>query len=154
MGGVTESLTTDLSRIGLFVIAGNSAFSYKGKAIDVRKIGRELNVRYVLEGSVQLRGKRLRVNVQLIDAESRKHLWAERFEKPIADLFDMQDEIVARLARTLGNQLIVAEARRAERSLHPDAMDTEFPRHGLYIQRRGTRAYGGGTWIFRTGACN
>ena len=126
MGGVTESLTTDLSRIGLFVIAGNSAFSYKGKAIDVRKIGRELNVRYVLEGSVQLRGKRLRVNVQLIDAESRKHLWAERFEKPVADLFDMQDEVVARLARTLGNQLIVAEARRAERSLHPDAMDLNF----------------------------
>ena len=118
--GVTENLTTDLSRIGgLFVIARNSAFSYKGKAIDVRQVGRELNVRYVLEGSVQRSGKRLRVNVQLIDAESGKHLWAERFDKPVADLFDMQDEIVSRLAHTLGAQLIVAEARRAERSLIP-----------------------------------
>lgn len=125
--GVTESLTTDLSRIGgSFVIARNSAFSYKGKAIDVRLVGRELSVRYVLEGSVQRSGKRLRVNVQLIDAESGRHLWAERFEKPVTDLFDMQDEIVSRLANTLDAQLIVAEARRAERSRHPDAMDLYF----------------------------
>jgi TolB-like protein/tetratricopeptide (TPR) repeat protein len=125
--GVTECLTTDLSRMrGAFVIARNSAFSYKGKAIDVRQVGRELNVRYVLEGSVQRSGKRLRVNVQLIDAESGQHLWAERFEKPVADLFDMQDEIVSRLTRQLGHQLVVAEARRAEHSLHPDALDLIF----------------------------
>jgi TolB-like protein/class 3 adenylate cyclase len=128
--GVTESLTTDLSRIGaLFVIARNSAYSYKGKAIDVRQVGRELNVRYVLEGSVQRSGKRLRVNVQLIDAESGKHLWAERFEKQVTDLFDMQDEIVSRLAYPLGAQLVVAEARQAERSVHPDAMDLIFQGH-------------------------
>ena len=125
--GVTESLTTDLSRIsGSFVTARNSAFSYKGKSIDVRQVGRELNVRYVLEGSVQRSGKRLRVNVQLIDAESGRHLWAERFDKPIADLFNMQDEIVSRLANTLNAQLIAAEARRAERSLHPNALDLYF----------------------------
>jgi len=124
--GVTESLTTDLSCTGLFVIACNSAFSYKGKAIDARQIGRELNVRYMLEGSVQRSGKRLRVNVQLVDAESGHHLWAERFDKPVADLFDMQDEIVSRLANTLDAQLIVAEARRAERSLNPDVMDLYF----------------------------
>jgi len=125
--GVTECLTTDLSRMrGAFVIARNSAFSYKGKAIDVRQVGRELNVRYVLEGSVQRSGRRLRVNVQLIDAESGQHLWAERFEKPVADLFDMQDEIVSRLTRQLGHQLVVAEARRAEHSLHPDALDLIF----------------------------
>src|SRR5262249_49754642 len=100
--GVTESLTTDLARIGLLVIARNSAFSYKGKPIDVRQVGRELNVRYVLEGSVQRSGKRFRVNVQLIDAENGRHLWAERFEKPVADFFDMQDEIVSRLAHPLG----------------------------------------------------
>jgi len=130
--GVTESLTTDLSRIaGSFVIARNTAFSYKGKAIDVKRIGRELNVRYVLEGSVQRGGSRLRVNVQLINAETGNHLWAERFDKPVADLFDMQDEIVSRLANTLDTQLIAAEARRAERSLHPDAMD-------LYFQGRGS----------------
>ena len=92
----------------------------------VKQIGRELNVRYVLEGSVQRGGNRLRVNVQLIDAETGNHLWAERFDKPVADLFDMQDEIVSRLANTLDAQLIAAEARRAERSLHPDAMDLYF----------------------------
>jgi adenylate cyclase len=98
--GVTESLTTDLSRIGdFFVIGRNTAFTYKGRPVDLKQIGRELNVRYVLEGSVQRAGNRMRVSVQLIDAESAHHLWAERFDKPLADLFDMQDEIVSRLAR-------------------------------------------------------
>ena len=85
-----------------------------------------MNIRYVLEGSVQRSGNRLRVNVQLIDAETGNHLWAERFDKPVADLFDMQDEIVSRLANTLNAQLIEAEARRAERSLHPNSMDLNF----------------------------
>jgi TolB-like protein len=125
--GVTESLTTDLSRIsGAFVIARNTAFTFKGKAVDVKKLGRELNIRYVLEGSVQRGGNRLRVNVQLIGAENGEHLWAERFAKPVADLFDMQDEIVSRLANQLQAQLVAAEARRAERSLHPDSMDLVF----------------------------
>ena len=93
--GITESLTTDLSRIrGAIVIARNTAFTYKGKPFDVKTIGRELNVRYVLEGSVQRGGNRMRVNVQLVDAETGSHLWAERFDKPLTDLFDMQDEIV------------------------------------------------------------
>jgi TolB-like protein/class 3 adenylate cyclase/cytochrome c-type biogenesis protein CcmH/NrfG len=125
--GVTESLTTDLSRIsGSFVIGRNTAFTYKSKATDLKKIGRELGVHYVLEGSVQRGGNRLRVNVQLIDTETGNHLWAERFDKPLADLFDMQDEIVARLANTLNAQLIAAEARRAERSPQPDSMDLYF----------------------------
>ena len=125
--GVTESLTTDLSRInGSFVIGRNTAFTYKGKHVDLKRVGRELNVRYILEGSVQRGGNRLRVNVQLIDAETGNHLWADRFDKPIADLFDMQDEIVSRLANTLNAQLIEAEARRAEHSLHPDATDLMF----------------------------
>ena len=125
--GVTESLTTDLSRIsGAFVIARNTAFTFKGKAIDVKKLGRELNVRYVLEGSVQRGGNRLRVNVQLIDAETGNHLWAERFDKPVANLFDMQDEIVSRLANALDAELIAVEARRSETSSHPDAMDLVF----------------------------
>jgi TolB-like protein/Flp pilus assembly protein TadD len=131
--GVTESLTTDLSRInGSFVIARNSAFSYRGKSIDVRQVGRELNIRYVLEGSVQRSGDRLRVNVQLIDAKTANHLWAERFDKPVADLFDLQDEIVSRLANTLNAQLIEAEARWAERSLDPDAMDLYFQGMACY----------------------
>ena len=85
--GVTESLTTDLSRIrGSFVIGRNTAFTYKGKAVDLKQIGRELNVRYVLEGSVQRGGNRMRVNVQLIDAETGNHLWAERFDNPLGPL--------------------------------------------------------------------
>jgi TolB-like protein/class 3 adenylate cyclase len=125
--GVTESLTTDLSRIrGSFVIGRNTAFTYKGKAADLKQIGRELNVRYVLEGSVQRGGNRMRVNVQLIDAESGNHLWAERFDKPLADLFDMQDDIVARLANALNAQLVAAEARRAEQAPNPDSMDLHF----------------------------
>jgi TolB-like protein len=125
--GVTESLTTDLSRVnGAFVIARNTAFTFKGRPVDVKKLGRELNVRYVLEGSMQRAGNRLRVNVQLVDAETGNHLWAERFDKPVADLFDMQDEIVSRLANALDAELIAAEARRAERSPHPDAMDLVF----------------------------
>jgi TolB-like protein len=125
--GVTESLTTDLSRMsGSFVIGRHTAFTYKGKAVDLKKIGRELNIRYVLEGSVQRSGNRLRVNVQLVDAQTANHLWAERFDKPVADLFDVQDEIVSRLANTLNAQLVAAEARRAENAPHPDAIDLIF----------------------------
>jgi TolB-like protein/class 3 adenylate cyclase/Tfp pilus assembly protein PilF len=125
--GVTESLTTDLSRIsGSFVIGRHTAFSYKGQSIEIKQVGRELNVRYALEGSVQRGGNRLRVNVQLVSTETASHLWAERFDKPITDLFDMQDEIVCRLANTLNAQLITFEARRAERMLNPDAVDLIF----------------------------
>jgi TolB-like protein/Flp pilus assembly protein TadD len=134
--GVTESLTTDLSRIsGSFVIGRNTAFTYKGKAVDLKQVGNELGVRYVLEGSVQRGGNRLRVNIQLIDAESGKHLWAERFDKPLADLFDMQDEIVAHLANQLGTELVAAEARRSERAPQPDSMDLYF--QGLASVNRG-----------------
>jgi TolB-like protein/class 3 adenylate cyclase len=134
--GVTESLTTDLSRMrGSFVIGRNTAFTYKGKAVDLKQIGRELNVRYVLEGSVQRGGNRMRVNVQLIDAETGHHLWAERFDKPLADLFDMQDEIVARLAGELQSELVSAEARRAERTPTPDSMDFYF--QGVACLNRG-----------------
>jgi TolB-like protein len=135
--GVTESLTTDLSRIsGSFVIGRHTAFTYKGKAVDLKQIGRDLNIRYVLEGSVRRGGNRLRVNVQLIDAETANHLWAERFDKPVADLFDMQDEIVAQLANALNAELIAAEARRAEHTVNPDAMDLYF--QGVAFANRGT----------------
>jgi TolB-like protein/class 3 adenylate cyclase len=137
--GITESLTTDLSLIsGSFVVGRSTAFTYKGKAVDLKQVGRELNVRYALEGSVQRGGNRLRVNVQLIDTESGRHLWAERFDKPLADLFDMQDEIVARLANQLGAQLIEAEARRAERAPDPDSMDLYF--RGMACLNKGMTA--------------
>ena len=134
--GITENLTTDLSRLrGSFVIARSTAFTFKGRSVDAREIGRELGVRYVLESSVQRDpDRRLRVNVQLIDAENGNHLWAERFDKPLADLFDMQDEIVARLANTLGTQLIAFEANRAFRTASPDSMDLYFQGMGFFFK--------------------
>ena len=122
--GVTENLTTDLSRLrGAFVISRNTAFTFKGKAVDAKQIGRELGVRYVLEGSVQRAGGRLRVNAQLIDTETGAHLWAERFQEEIADLFKLQDDVVARLANALSYELISAEAETAARSKNPDSID-------------------------------
>jgi TolB-like protein/class 3 adenylate cyclase len=135
--GITESLTTDLSRLsGAFVIARNTAFTFRGKNVDAREIGKELGVRYVLEGSVQRDATRMRVNVQLIDAETGNHLWADRFDKPLADLFEMQDEIVARLANQLGTELISAEARRGQQAANPDSMDLYF--QGMEWFNRGT----------------
>jgi hypothetical protein len=99
-----------------------------------------LNVRYTLEGSVQRGGNRLRVNVQLIDCDTGTHLWAERFDQELADLFDMQDNIVARLAGQLGAQLVEAEARRAERSPDPDSMDLYFRARAL-MNRGSTAEY-------------
>jgi adenylate cyclase len=122
--GVTDNLTTDLSRIrNSFVIASTTAFTYKGKTVDAKSIGKELGVRYVLEGSVQRDQNRVRVNAQLVDAESGAHLWADRFEEDIADLFKLQDQVVARLANTLGIELVKAEAEKGARSKNPDAVD-------------------------------
>jgi len=120
--GVTENLTTDLSRIrNSFVIARNTAFTYKGKNVDAKEIGKELGVRYVLEGSVQRDQGRVRVNAQLIDAESGAHLWAERFEEDVADLFKLQDQVVARIANSLRVELANAESRGPRQNL--DAVD-------------------------------
>jgi adenylate cyclase len=120
--GITEDLTTDLSRIdGSFVISRNTAFTYRGKPVDTKQIGRELGVRYVLEGSVRRSGNRIRVNAQLIDAESDAHLWAERFDHDTSDLFALQDEITSRIAVTLNLELVAAEAARPTE--HPEAMD-------------------------------
>jgi adenylate cyclase len=122
--GITENLTTDLSRIhNSFVIARNTAFSFKGKNVDARDIGRELGVRYVLEGSVQRDQNRVRVNAQLIDAGSGAHLWADRFEEDVADLFKLQDQVVARLTNSLGYELVRTEAEKVARSKSPDAVD-------------------------------
>jgi class 3 adenylate cyclase/TolB-like protein/predicted Zn-dependent protease len=120
---LTEMLTNDLCRIeSAFVIGRNTAFTYKDKAADARQIGRELGVRYVVEGSVQTGADRLRVSAQLIDAETGAQLWAERFDEPRADFFNMQDEITTRLARALRIRLIAAEARRSHRE-RPNSMD-------------------------------
>jgi adenylate cyclase len=122
--GVTENLTTDLSRIrDSFVIARNTAFTFKGKALDAKQIAKELGVRYVLEGSVQRDQNRVRVNAQLIDGETGAHLWADRFDEDVADLFKLQDQIVARLAISLRYALTSAEAKKGARSNNPDVVD-------------------------------
>jgi hypothetical protein len=97
---------------------------------------------------LQLSGNRLRVNVQLVDAQTGAHLWADRFDKPVANLFDLQDEIVSRLANTLNTQLIEAEARRAEHTLHPDSMDLYFQGSGLLTQGNSQRKPGTSAWLF------
>jgi TolB-like protein/class 3 adenylate cyclase len=123
--GITEDLTTDLSRIpGMFVISRNSAFTYRNKPVETRQIGRELGVRYSLEGSVQRSGNQLRVNAQLIDAETGAHLWAERFDRDIGDLFALQNEITSRIANALNLELVRAEAARP--TDNPNAMDYIF----------------------------
>jgi TolB-like protein/Tfp pilus assembly protein PilF len=124
--GITDDVTTDLSRIsGSFVIARNTAFTYKGKPVDVKQIGRELGVRYVIEGSVRRSGNQVQVNVQLIDAETAAHLWADRFETDRTNLTEAQNEITGRLAKTLNVELFQAASRRIEqeRAADPDARD-------------------------------
>jgi TolB-like protein/Tfp pilus assembly protein PilF len=123
---LTDQLTTAIARLrDSFVIAHSTALTYKGKPVDAKAIGRELGVRYVLEGSVQPTGDQVRVNAQLIDAESSAHLWAEQFDTPRADLLRTQDEIVTRLARSMYLQLPEVEAARLKRTpaANPDAED-------------------------------
>ena len=133
--GVTENLTTELSRIrNSFVIARNTAFTFKGKTVDAKEIGRELGVRYILEGSVQRDQNRVRVNAQLIDAQTGSHLWADRFEEDVADLFKLQDQVVARLANTLGYELIKADAKRVSRSKSPDAVDLTMRGRAILLE--------------------
>jgi TolB-like protein len=123
--GITDDLTTDLSQIpGSFVIARNTAFTLKGKAVDVKRIGREFGVSYVVEGSLRLAGESVRVNVQLTDAESGAHLWADRFGIDPANLAQAQNEILGRLARTLSLKLVGAAGLRIERqTAHADPHD-------------------------------
>jgi adenylate cyclase len=114
--GITEDIITELSRFGsLFVIARNSSFTYKGKAVDVKRVGRELGVRYVLEGSVRKAGSRVRITGQLIDAQTGAHLWADRFDGALEDIFDLQDQVTGRVVSALMTNLERAEIERARR---------------------------------------
>jgi TolB-like protein/class 3 adenylate cyclase len=124
--GITDDLTTDLSRLpGSFVIARNTAFTFKGKPTDVKQVGYDLGVRYVVEGSVRRTGDQVQLNVQLIDAESGTHLWADRFDTDRRGLANAQAEITVRLARMLDIKLVAAEVTRSEqrKALDPDARD-------------------------------
>jgi adenylate cyclase len=120
--GLTEDITTDLSRIAdMVVISRNTAFTYRNKTVNTKQIGRELNVRYVLEGRVRRSGDRVRVNAQLIDVETDAHVWADRFDSDTVDLLAFQDEVTSRIATALNLELVGAEAARA--TDRPDALD-------------------------------
>jgi TolB-like protein/class 3 adenylate cyclase/Tfp pilus assembly protein PilF len=121
--GISEDLTTALSRFEwLFVIARNSAFTYKGKAVDVKRVGRELGVRYVLEGSVRRSNDRVRVSAQLIDAQADRHVWAQRYDREMDNLFELQDDIVASIASAVGPEITLAEIERV-RGKRPSDLD-------------------------------
>jgi TolB-like protein/DNA-binding winged helix-turn-helix (wHTH) protein len=120
--GLTDDLTTDLSRLaGMLVISRNTAFTYRNKPVDAKQVGRELGVRYVLEGSVRRSGNQIRINAQLIDADTNAHLWAEHFDRDTGDLFAHQNEITSRIAVTLNLELLAAEAARP--TGHPDVLE-------------------------------
>ncbi len=124
---VTDNLTTEISRIrDSFVIARNTAFTFKGKSVDAKEIGKQLGVRYVLEGSVQRDQNRVRANAQLIDAETGAHVWADRFEEDVGDLFKLQDQVVARLANALNYELVRADAETSAHSKNPDVIDLDM----------------------------
>ena len=121
--GISEDTTTALSKVRwFFVIARNSAFTYKGRAVDVKQVGRELGVRYVLEGSVRKSGNRIRITAQLIDATTGNHIWAERYDRELADIFAVQDAITERVVGAIEPELYAAEHFRSQRK-PPDSLD-------------------------------
>jgi adenylate cyclase len=145
--GLTEDLTTDLSRIAdMLVISRNSAFTYKDKPVNAKQIGRELCVRYVLEGSVRRAANQVRVNAQLINAEADAHLWAERFDGDTGDLFAVQDEITSRIAVALSSELNFAEAARPID--HPDALDYVFRARAAAAQPKTREVYAEAIGLF------
>jgi adenylate cyclase len=131
--GMVEDIITALSRFrSLFVIARNSSFTYKGKAVDVKQVGRELGIRYVLEGSVRKGGNQMRITAQLIDATSGAHVWADRYDRDVSDIFAVQDEITASLAAIIEPALADAEQQRVLRK-PPDSLDAwEAYQRGLW----------------------
>ena len=136
--GITEDLTTDLSRLADYsIISRNTAFTYRNRSSDTKQIGRELGVRYVLEGSVQRSGNRVRVSAQLIDAETDTHLWADRLDRDVGDLFVLQNEITSQIAVALHVELVRAEATRP--TLQPDALDYVLRARALYLGNVPTR---------------
>jgi adenylate cyclase len=139
--GITNDLITDLSKFhDLLVIASNSVFTYKGKPVQVQKVGRDLGVRYVLEGSVQRLGGRVRINVQLIDTSNGRHLWAERYNEPVTDLFELQDRITRRIVRTLAVRLTRLEQDRAFTKSTRNLKAYDYVLRGRHLLRHVRRA--------------
>jgi adenylate cyclase len=112
--GMTEEIITALARFkNLFVIASNSSFTYRGRSVDIKQVARELGVRYVLEGSVRKADNRVRISCQLIEAETGRRIWTERFDRPLADIFDLRDEISENIVGAVEPEILSAELRRA-----------------------------------------
>ena len=161
--GIAEEIITALSRSrGLFVVARNSSFSYRGQSVDVRKVGRELGVRFLLEGSVRRAGNRVRITAQLIEAETGSHVWAEKYDRPVEDIFDVQDEITINVAGAVGSEIRSADIRRVaaepveqlqawERLVkaywHINKLTTEHNHKGQEICRQEIAANGGSASI-------
>jgi adenylate cyclase len=138
--GITEDIITELSRFrDLFVIARNSSFSYKGKSVKVQNIGRDLSVAYVVEGSVRKSGNRLRVNAQLIEAATGKHMWAERYDRELQDIFTVQDEIAQIISAVIIPEIGQAEQKRARRRPPQNLSAWEYYQRGLWHMYRFTR---------------
>jgi len=138
---MVEEIITALSRVRwFFVIARNSTFTYKGRAVDVKQVGRELGVRYVLEGSVRKSGGRVRIAAQLVEAATGNHIWAERYDRELADIFALQDEITERVAATIEPELYAAKHFRSQRK-PPESLDAwECVIRALSFIGQGTRA--------------
>jgi adenylate cyclase len=140
--GLTEDIITELSRIrSLSVIARNSAFVYKGKAVDVKQVGRDLGVRYVLEGSVRRAGHRLRITAQLVESETGNHVWAEKYDRELADIFDIQDDITRSVVGSTQVQVVISEGKFAERNERPDFRAWDLAKRGwrkIYELKRGS----------------
>jgi adenylate cyclase len=137
--GITEDIITDLSKVsGLFVIARNSSFAYKGQAPDIRKVSRELGVRYVLEGSVRRAASRIRINAQMIDGVTGGHLWAERYDRDLEDIFAVQDEVTRTIVTALQVQLTTGELteRERRRKINPEAYDLLVRARAVMLQLR------------------
>src|SRR5215470_5730184 len=139
--GLTEDIITELSRFRhLFIISRNSAFKYKGKAVDVRQVARELRVQYVVEGSVRKAGNRVRVTVQLIDGSADRHIWAERYDRQLEDIFAIQDEVTAAIVSTLPGRLEAATRERGSRKPTDNMAAYECVLAGKLHHHRATRA--------------
>ena len=138
--GMTEDIITALSRLRwLFVIARNSSFTYKGRAVDVTRVGRELGVRYVLEGSVRKAGQRIRVTVQLIEAETGNHIWAERYDRDLVDIFDLQDELTRAISAQVNTELAISEQDLAHNKPTTDLNTWDLYQRGLWHLNRRPR---------------
>ncbi len=138
--GLTEDIITELSRVaGLFVIARNSAFAYKGKAMRAQEIGRELGVRYLVEGSVRRAGNRVRVTVQLVEAASGNQLWAERYDRELTDIFELQDAVAEAIVGTLPGRIEAADVLRVKRKRPDDMAAYDYLLRGKVLHHRATR---------------